>query len=233
MIIGPNFILEEIEFIRAFNAKQEQQIAEFSSNLEEHYQRYEVARVYENLEGVFQVENTDARQIEGISEEDYDVKALFTQDMPMYQRQAMLLTIWAVFESELILYLRYAEKELLNSAKLPTQIKGMSIFECILDGFKKLGAIKQPSKEFDAAFLFLNKKVRLVRNKWVHHAGIVDSEEQEELATRGIELSGSKLLISRDYIEEVVAQMKIIASELDSSIKPLILTTYRIDRTEG
>ena len=28
MIIGPNFILEEIEFIRAFNAKQEQQIAE-------------------------------------------------------------------------------------------------------------------------------------------------------------------------------------------------------------
>lgn len=99
MNILSTFISDELFIIRAFNVMQESQITDFISNIESHVDVAEVERLVQNLSGDGVIDIVQIEQIAGISEEDYDIRELFREIMPIYQRQAMLLTLWGMFDS--------------------------------------------------------------------------------------------------------------------------------------
>ena len=97
MRIFPYFITEEIHFISAFNDKQESQIDDFNKNIEDHIEVSYVKSWHQDSSGSYEEGVDQVEFIGSISEADYDVREIFTEVMPVYQRQAMLLTLWGGF----------------------------------------------------------------------------------------------------------------------------------------
>ncbi|WP_197476075.1 hypothetical protein, partial [Oleiphilus sp. HI0043] len=93
---------EELKLQRAYIQKQEQLLSSFTENIESHIETYEQEMfVQTHAEDEGEIIRVDLEHINGVTEQDYDIRSLFSQSMTMYQRQSMLLTLWAMLESEL------------------------------------------------------------------------------------------------------------------------------------
>ncbi len=219
-----SFISDELYVIKAFNDKQETQISDFIDNIEHHIEVAEVKRWFqisadEGEVGVDQIEH-----IAGISEEEYDIREMFTEIMPIYQRQAMLLTLWGSFECEMEKMYIYAS----GQESLPNKNKKEKISKLkhMINCFNKIGIPPEPTKEYTSAVKTLDDEVRLIRNAWAHDGG-KDPKGKIPDDIAGIENKYSQIAISKEYIRSVVSLMHIISKELNDSVRNVAIAASK------
>lgn len=223
----PNYITEDIILLSAFFLKQEAQIADFQNNLDKHVEIAEVERWTQRFvgdEGVSYIDKIE--YIAGISEEDYDIRGLFSEVMPTYQRQAMLLTLWGAFEYELEKMCLAVGKIQNKDYKLPDNKNRISTFMHIINELKRHGVPKQKSKKFHELINLLNNEVRHIRNAWAHNSG-VDKDNKLNKIPVGITVSGLRLIISKEYIEKVINIMNQISITLNASTQKLFISSHK------
>lgn len=231
LIIIPNFITEDIVLLRAFFVKQEAQIAEFQDNLDKHIEVSEVERWtqrYAGDEGEAYVDEIE--HIAGISDDDYNVRELFLEVMPAYQRQSMLLTLWGAFEYE-IEKMCVAVGSLKNKEyTLPNKPKNTSAFMHLINELIELGVPNEQTDAFNELIKSLNDEVRHVRNAWAHNGG-VDKDNKLTQIPNGISVSGLRLIISREYIVKVIQLMSRLSVFLNSSAQKLFIAANKASQS--
>ncbi|MDO6467537.1 hypothetical protein Q4498_05360 [Neptunomonas phycophila] len=212
----PSFISDELYVIRAFNEKQEAQISEFIDNIEQHIEVAEVEQWFQISDDAGEIGVTQIEHISGISEEEYDIREMFTEIMPIYQRQAMLLTLWGTFECEMEKMFIYAS----GQESLPKKNKRdkISKFKHMITCLRKIGMPPEPTEEYSSAVKTLDNEVRLIRNTWAHDGGR-DSKNKIPDGIEGILKKYSQIAISKEYIKSVVSFMHIISQELNTSVR--------------
>ncbi|HAS6969095.1 TPA: hypothetical protein I7284_07340 [Vibrio parahaemolyticus] len=226
MQIPPTFYPIELELIQAFNVKQLELTADFLSNLDDHVETQTREIFYQtHAEDEGEAVEVEVPHIGGISADEYDFKSIFSEILPMYQRQSMLVTNWGIFENELKKYYRYLAPKLGKSPSIPRKKyvddKLESALQHLVRIFKELGLLTEPSPSFDAAFSVLDQEVRFVRNDWVHNGGLPkNTKNLEEI--QGISLNGKQMDISADYLANATNLMWTLSREISSSATELI-----------
>ena len=214
--ILPSFVSDELYVIRAFNDKQEAQISDFIDNIEQHIEVAEVERWFQISANEGEVGIDQIEHIAGISEEEYDIREMFTEIMPIYQRQAMLLTLWGSFESEMEkMYIYASDRESLPKKNKKDKI---SKLKHMINCFSKMGIPPEPTKEYASAVKTLDDEVRLIRNAWAHDGG-KDAKDKIPDGIEGIVKKYSQIVISKEYIKNVVSLMHVISQELNNSVR--------------
>lgn len=226
MQILPTFYPVELELLQAFNVKQLELTDSFLSNLDDHVETHTKEVFYQtHAEDEGELIEVEVPHIGGISEDEYDFKNIFSQVLPMYQRQSMLVTNWGIFENELKKYYSYLAPRLGKSASIPKKQKVDNKLESALEHlvriFKELGLLTEQSPSFSAAFETLNQEVRFVRNDWVHNGGIPNNTKNVG-EINGISLNGKQMDISADYIAKATNYMWTLSGEISSSANDLI-----------
>ncbi|GAD78593.1 hypothetical protein [Vibrio ezurae] len=211
------FVPEELNLLRAFNRKQLEFVDEFVENIEQHIEKCTETVFVQRWAGdEGEVVEVEKQHIAGIAQDAYDVKETFTTVMPMYQRQAMLLSTWSMFDNEInTYYSRLANKV---GAKSIKREKGSSDLAYMILSLQAIGVVSEPSERFTNAFNRLNDEVRLVRIDWAHYGGkAVKSKFIEQ--TDGLRMNGSQIDISVAYIEEVTELMWTLSTEITQSAR--------------
>ena len=228
--ILPSYISDEIYIIRAFNDKQEAQISEFTENIEKHIEIAEVERWFQFSADDGEVGIEQIEHIAGISEEEYDIRDVFTEIMPIYQRQAMLLTLWGAFECEMEKMYLFTSK----TKKLPDKKKGdkSSKFKHMINLFKKNSIPVEPSEDFCKAINVLDNEVRFIRNAWAHNGGKFPKNKISENIP-GIDEKYSQISISQEYIKIVVEMILVISKELNTSVRNSALEANKENQGNG
>ncbi|WP_413472485.1 hypothetical protein [Shewanella baltica] len=222
MKILPSFISDELCIIRAFNDKQEAQISDFIDNIEQHIKVAEVERWGPNLSGDGDIGIDQIEHLAGISEEEYDIRELFREVMPIYQRQAMLLTLWGVLDSEIKDMYLYVSGE----KCLPEKSKKISDFKHVINCLSKIGIPPEPTKEYEFSVKTLDCEVRLIRNAWAHNSG-KDPKNKIPKGIPGIGEKYSQIAISKEYINKVVSLMHALSQELNKSVRNYTIATNK------
>ncbi|MGS0695389.1 hypothetical protein [Shewanella sp. 0m-4] len=227
MIIIPSFISEELFIINAFNKKQEEQIESFTNNIEDHIEKAEIERWVQTSEPDGIADTDEIEHIAGVSEEDYDIREMFSAIMPLYQRQAMLITIWSAFECELENMYLYAAEKINGTTRLSRKPNRDSKINHILNELKAIGIAETTSENFKSAFATLNLEVREVRNAWAHNGG-KDLKNITNDGVDGLSLKYQQIAISKDYIQKVVALIRTVSSELNPLIRQKVSAANRV-----
>lgn len=207
-------ISDELNLIRAFNQKQEQLIEEFITDINNHIGTME-GQIYAGDTG--ELIAVDIDHIAGVTEEEYDIRALFSENMPMYQRQSMLLTMWAMFEYELERSFLVLSTTLGANDVLPKKPREISKFRHILNQFEKLDCLLDCSEGFNRYVTVLDNEVRIIRNAWAHNGGI-DTKEKIPDSVSGITKIHSQICISKEYIEHAWKMFSTVSNDVISSI---------------
>ncbi|EME0812692.1 hypothetical protein WB924_004463 [Vibrio vulnificus] len=211
------FVPEELNLLRAFNRKQLEFVDGFVENIDQHIETYTSKVFIQQWAGdEGEVVEDEKQHIAGITEDEYDLKEIFTSVMPMYQRQSMLLTAWSMFENEIKTY--YSRLACKVEALPIKRAKNSSELAHMVSSLQAIGVVKEPSRCFMDAFNRLNNEVRFVRNDWVHNGGKpVKSTFIEH--TEGLTINGSQIDISVAYIEEVTKLMWVLSTEITESAR--------------
>ncbi|KZZ67581.1 hypothetical protein, partial [Oleiphilus sp. HI0128] len=204
---------EELKLQRAYIQKQEQLLSSFTENIESHIETYEQEMfVQTHAEDEGEIIRVDLEHINGVTEQDYDIRSLFSQSMTMYQRQSMLLTLWAMLESELERIYLYTSEQLNKGDVLPRRPKDKSKFLHLIEQFEKLECLTEPTQEFRESIDLLNNQVRIIRNAWAHDGG-VDLKSKLPEVIDGISKKNNKINISGEYIDKAWNMMNIVSKE--------------------
>ncbi|MCG6339750.1 hypothetical protein K6U19_00555 [Vibrio fluvialis] len=218
MLIPPTFHPFELELLQAFNVKQLELTESFLSNLDDHVETYSKEVFYQtHAEDEGKAIEIDVEHIGGLSEDDCDFKSVFHEVLPMYQRQSMLVTHWAIFECELKNYYTFLAPKLGRSKRIPKKKKGESTLEHLSRVYKGLGLYLDKSTAYKEAFDILNDEVRFVRNDWVHNGGRPTNTKNLE-AIDGISLNGGQMELSTAYLEKVTKCIWTVSREISSSV---------------
>jgi hypothetical protein len=227
LIWVPEFLTEELHVLEAFFNKQEFQIAEFTKNIEMHVEVYQVERWQAICaEDESEPYIDEIEHISGITEDSYDIRGLFLETMPIYQRQAFLLTLWGVFESELEKMCISVCSTFDNAYSIPPKPKNISHLQHFLGELEKRGVPSNPSTEYLMSLDILSNEVRHVRNAWAHNAGRDKDNKIPENAD-GIVTKDPIVTIAPAYIHKVIFLMSVVAKELNAYSYPLLLSAIK------
>ncbi len=213
-----NRILEEIHFIQAFSSQQEKQIESYIEDIDKFVETADVERAFQISKDEYEAATISVEHIEGISEEEYDFKRVFTEVMPMYQRQSMLTTLWAKYESSVDHLINHICERLSRPPK--NKPKNISIFEHQTNELERLGISLSEIIEISESMDFLIDKVRHIRNSWVHRGGIPINRRAKNHALnhQDLSLDGNQISIGKKYINVVVQHMRVIGEHLSDEI---------------
>jgi hypothetical protein len=204
---------EELHIMSAFISQQSKQIEDYRNNIEKYVEVAEVEKWYYNGPDEGDVVLDEVQHIEGFSEDDYDFKALFTEVMPAYQRQAMLVTLWARLEAKLDDIVRYLADSLKKAKR--KKPKGVSDFQHLINEIERLGVKFGDSEEVRSAITTLNNSVRLIRNSWVHNGGRPSHNVEEHIAhDDGLSIDSGYINVSGNYLKFVLKNMRIISRHI-------------------
>ncbi len=205
-------ILEELSIIRAMILSQEVALAEFVSSFESKIEESSEESFVQNYEGdPGEVVQYSIAHYKGISERDYDVKEIFEVVMPIYQRQAMLITIWSAFETNLAKLSNYAHS--LKDKKVRSKGEKESLAGYYVNTIIDVYGHKEVSKNFKDYFKILNSDTRIIRNQWAHHGGR-NTKKLPELATIGLYEKYSQIVITEEYLLLTLNRIDCVANEL-------------------
>jgi hypothetical protein len=214
-----NFL--ELEILTGFLRKQDELTSSFMKELDSH-KDYGEREVYQQdwAGDIGRVEIQPIAYIAGLSDDEMDVDSAFTDIFPMYQRQAMLISLWSMFEVELTKFYYRVSSELDVNTEFK-KLKQKSILFSLKTYFVELGLELEQSEEFKEGFKFLNDEVRHIRNDWVHNGGeSVNSEKIGDIV--GIDKVYSQLNISQDYLARVSKAMSDMGREISKTSSKLI-----------
>lgn len=213
----PSKISEEIYIISSFNEQQESQISNFTSNIDEHIKSSEIERWFQYSPNAGEVGTDQIEHLAGINSDEHDVREMFTQVMPIYQRQAMLLTLWGAFECELERAYKITSKIIRGTDEIPKNKKGLPKIGHLTNQFSKIGIPEKPSDTFKDSLRTLIDEVRLIRNLWAHNGGR-DEKGKLPKNIQGVTLQYAQIALSKEYIEKVIDLMRNVSVELDAGI---------------
>src|SRR5690606_2035171 len=169
---------EEIVFLQSFLKQQERQIQDYCDNFEKYVEEVDVEREYWDGYNEPEMVVFTERHIDGIQESDFDIKGVFTEILPIYQRQSMLVTLWSRFEAKIKDIVLYRHEE--RSTKVRKKPKDTSILKHLLTELDSFGLDFSDNKLKDA-INFLDNEVRYVRNCWVHDGGSPAKHQIEKI----------------------------------------------------
>ena len=164
--------------------------------------------------------------IDNFNSLDFDIDEIYKVVMPTYQRQAMIISLWAILEfetQEAYLFAKNWLKLPKSSLKKPDTT---SRFKHSLNKLKNLGICNNSTKKFNQSVIFLDQEVRFLRHAWAHNGGNIRSSEVHENIKKnidGITLTNGQLSISKEYIQRTIKEMTIFSAELNKSIKENLL----------
>ncbi|HCW89251.1 MAG TPA: hypothetical protein DHU56_04230 [Marinobacter sp.] len=162
-------LYEDLLLVRGFVRQQSLQIKDYADNLERYVEEEDIETIVSVEENKEELVSLPARHIEGVFEHDFDLKAIFTEVMPIYQRQAMLITIWSRFgEGLLSIANTLAGEKGINKKPRSARISDVVHY---YNEVQRLGLTLDPSKELNYAVSFMSNVVGKVRNAWVHDGG--------------------------------------------------------------
>src|SRR5690606_14336466 len=202
---------EEIVFLQSFLKQQERQIQDYCDNFEKYVEEVEAER--EHWDGYNEPEIVvfTERHVDGILESEFDIKGVFTEVLPVYQRQSMLVTLWSRFEAKDKDVVIYLNEE--RSTKIRKKPKDSSILRHLLTELSSFG-LDFSDKKLQEAISFLDDEARFVRNCWVHDGGLPTKHQIGKIIERSSSLSITDRLIdvSNSYLHEVAGSMSLLAS---------------------
>lgn len=207
-------IKEELYILEAFINQQILQISEYVSSIDSRV-NLNVSPEYLHTsanDGV--VVDCEQAYIEGISDADYDIKGLFTKTMAVYQRQALLVTLWSRLEAKLDFFVTY----LAISKNLKRKFKqnGVSDFKHLINELERYGIKLSDKAEVLSAIDFLDLEVRFIRNSWVHNGGRPCKESIRTVveSSSGLIFIDGLISVEHSYLEHVLMNMKILADKI-------------------
>ncbi|TKA92036.1 hypothetical protein FA869_06455 [Halopseudomonas bauzanensis] len=204
---------EEIAFLQSFLSQQERQIHDYCENFEKYVEEVEAEQFYWLGSGEPEMIMVPIRHVDGIMESDYDIKGVFTEILPIYQRQSMLITLWARFEVKLKDIVSYLHSE--RSTKPRKKAKNESVFAQNISELTHFG-IDFSGKDLLSVIDSLDNIVRPIRNCWVHDGGIAETTKIKSLIEKSKNLSVTDGLVnvSSAYLYEVGSLMSLLASHI-------------------
>ncbi|MCE2593776.1 hypothetical protein K6Y31_02985 [Motilimonas cestriensis] len=222
--IPTRFVSEELELLQAFHEQQEKQISDFIFNIDDHIETdWHEGWHQSYADDPGELIEYPVERIGAVTEHGYNIREIFTDVMPMYQRQSMLISMWALYECEFTNYYSHVASMLGRKPELPKKKKGecVSQFIHILNSFKRLGCLESESESFAPAVERLNGEVRHIRNAWAHNGGKLQSNDVIE-GVEGITISTGQVNLSASYIENVSELISLVTSELSDSVVEVI-----------
>ena len=205
---------EELFLMKAFINQQEKQINNYVRDIDDCVEIAEAEKWYETSDDQAEKVLVDIKHIEGVSEDDYDFKAIFTEVMPLYQRQAMLVAVWGRLECKLDNIARHLAA--IRNIKNKTKPKGVSDFIHLINEIERLGVNIRDSKECSLAVATLNEEVREIRNAWVHNGGRAPKKRVKIIveSNQYLRFESEKINISKEYMLFVIGQMSKISKKI-------------------
>jgi len=201
---------EELSFLYAFVNQQEGQIDDYTR---EYKSKVTVIRK-EDTTDINKENNSSISHIDGIAESDYDIESIFTEVMPAYQRQAMLVTIWSRIETKLDEIV-----SLLASNRKTKRIKKSgksSDFRHLISELQRLGINFRSNKNVFDMISMLDNDVRKIRNSWVHNGGLpcTKSVRKNIIENQDLHLNNGIIYIEKDFLITVIDAMKTVANHI-------------------
>lgn len=209
----PAFIVAKLEIQKSFIDKHEELLASFLNDIDKHSEhiRTDLWCYTGPYEG--HVVEDRVKYIAGLSEAEFSLEELFNIEMPMYQRQAMLITLWSIFEQELINAYTYMQPK--ANHKPRKRGKHESIVGYQAEMLIECGI--EIDRTPDSSFYRLNNEVRVVRNDWVHNGG----NGSESIITKkinGIDITNGRVSLSRSYLNTSLNLMLDVGGEINKEI---------------
>lgn len=207
-------LYESLLLMRAFAEQQREQIRDYSKNLEEYIEEEEIQTIVAGRENNDEMATLPARHISGVSEHDFDLKAVFTEVMPIYQNQAMLITLWSKFESGLCLIAESLAAE--QKKKVRDKDRGISTVAHYLDEIERLGLKHRDRQHFCAEYDFLSSVVGRIRNAWVHDGGRASKKSISQIVNKENDLvmRNDVINVTDKFLSRVIQSMLSVSKEI-------------------
>lgn len=205
---------EELFLMKAFINQQEKQINNYVRDIDDYVETAEAEKWYETSDGQAKKVLVDIRHIEGASEDDYNFKAIFTEVMPLYQRQAMLVAVWGRLECKLDDIARHLAT--IRNINIKPKTKGLSSFIHTINEIERMGVKIRDSEECSLAVDTLNDEVRKIRNAWVHNGGRATKGRVKVIveSNQHLRIESEKININKEYMLFVIGQMSKISKKI-------------------
>ena len=216
-----NFIWPEVLMMKEFVDRQNSLVANFIKNFDQEVQvvfRKELMQTSPDDEGT--IVGREIRLAGKLTEEDWDLEETFLELMPAYLLGSSLMAVWSIFEKEMERMYGYVSREYFDGRKLARKKPGVSKIGHLSEALSEFGLGRNISEELDEAIGHLNDEVRLVRNAWAHNGG-EDIKGSLGDDVEGINIKGSKIIISSEYIGKVLDSMEVSAKIYNKAIYSL------------
>ena len=207
-------LYESLLIMRAFAEQQGEQIRDYSENLERYVKEEEIETIVAGRENKDEVAKLPARHISGLFEHDFDLKAVFTEVMPIYQNQAMLITLWSKFESGLRLVAESLAAE--HKRNLRGKDRGISTVGHYLNEIDRLGLKHRDSQHYRTEYDFLCSIVGRIRNAWVHDGGRAKKQSISQIVNKETDLlmRNDVINVTDKFLTRVIQSMLSISKEI-------------------
>lgn len=207
-------LYESLLLMRAFAEQQQEQIRDYSENLEKYIKEEETETIITGLENKDEIVELPVRHIAGAFEHDLDLRATITVVMPIYQNQAMLITLWSKFESGTCLVARSLGAK--KKKKLRRKESGVSTVAHYLNEIDRLGFKHRDQRTYRADYEFLSSIVGRVRNAWVHDGGRCKNKSVSEIVRKDSDLlvRNEVIKINNNFLFRVIESMRSISEEI-------------------
>lgn len=203
-------LAEEIVFLQSFLKQQERQIQDYCENFERYVEEVDIEREFWGGYNEPEMVVFTERHVDGILESEFDIKGVFTEVLPIYQRQSMLVTLWSRFEAKVRDIVLFLHEE--RSTKIGSKPKKSSILSHLLSELSLFG-LDFSDKALQEVIVFLDNEVRYVRNCWVHDGGLPAKHLIEKIieSTSGLSITDRLVNVSNNYLHEVAGSMSLLA----------------------
>lgn len=207
-------LYESLVLMRAFVEQQQEQIRDYSENLEKYIKEEGVETIIAGRENKDEIEKLPARHIAGVFEHNVDLRATFTVVMPIYQNQAMLITLWSKFESGTCLVAQSLASG--KKQKLRRKKNGTSTVAHYLNEIDRLGFEHRSQRAYRADYEFLSSIVGRIRNAWVHDGGRSKNKFVSEIVRKDSDLlvRNEVIKINDKFLFRVIGSMFCISEEI-------------------
>lgn len=204
---------EEMIFLESFLRQQEKQIVEYCENFDKHVGVEEIDKEYWDGYNEPEIVTFPVRHVDGILETDYDLKGIFTEILPTYQRQAILVSLWSRFESKMADIIDHIHSE--RGSKQKAKRKNDSVFKHQISEFCSFG-LSFEEENLQSSIYTLDNEVRIIRNCWVHDGGKPNKEQIFSLInqTKFLSITNGLVDISFEYLQGVANNMSLLANHI-------------------
>lgn len=217
---------EEFFLLRAYVTYLERKLRSSTQNFEKYLVTEELELEQELQDGTIRSDLVDVRNIEGTTEVDYDLKALFTKTFPTYERRSSLITIYGIFEYELTEFCKKLEtyKKISPSFDKVRYKHRPPTIEMAKNWLTTYAGVDLSS--VTSVFDEINT-IREIRNWAAHNYGLVDNKKSKKYVVSYISqhgmlgIDGERFFVMEGFLRHFTDLCHKFFGELEQSVKSL------------